>query len=221
MSTPLRDPFLSTSGTQDTAVLNPDVLSLKKAWINETRCPELLPYETRVVESVMKSLRAQWALISARQAQWTGRDSYMRDLLSMEADRVGYMLKAYLRVRLFKIQKFARHYLLTSFHLLSLPEQNFARNLLQISDEGFKSMFLRHLPQEDDYFQSLTAREDPGGDMVRRPDLDRAVFIHVNEPIGSISVGGDETATLEKDRNYIARYDLVRDLLVDGRINLI
>ena len=221
MSTPARDPFLSTSGTQDSSALNPDYVTLKRVWLNERHCPELLPYETRMVENVMKSLRSQLALIAARQAQWTGRDSYLRDLLTMEADRVQYMLKSYLRARLFKIQKFARHYVLTSSHLMSGPEQSFAKNLLHISDEALHSMFLRHLPQGDDYFQSLVAKDDPGGDMVRRPRLDQTVIVHVNEAIGAISVGGEETATLEKDRNYMARYDLVRDLLIDGRVNLI
>ena len=107
---------------------------------------------------------------------------------------------------------------MTSTHLLSPAETNFARNLLQISDEAFTSMFLRHLPQGDEYFQSLTASDDPGGDMVRRPKLDRAVFVRVNDAVGSV---GPDSATLEKDHNYIVRYDLVRDLLADGRINLI
>jgi GINS complex subunit 4 len=218
MSTPMRDPFLTTSATDESPVINSDYIALKRAWMNEARCPELLPYESRLVENMMKSLRSQWSLISARQAQWAGRDSYIRDLLTLEADRVGYVLKSYLRARLFKIQKFARHYLMTSTHLLSPAETNFARNLLQISDEAFTSMFLRHLPQGDEYFQSLTASDDPGGDMVRRPKLDRAVFVRVNDAVGSV---GPDSATLEKDHNYIVRYDLVRDLLADGRINLI
>jgi GINS complex subunit 4 len=218
MNTTGRDPFLTTSDSQDIPLINPDYIALKKAWINETRCPELLPYETRLVESLLKALRSQWSLISARQAQWTGRESYVRDLLIMEADRVAYVLKAYLRARLFKLQKSARYYLMASSHLLSGPEVNFAKNVLQITDEAFQSMFLRHLPQGDEYFQSLTASDDPGGDMVRRPKLDRAVFLKVNEPVGSV---GQDNIELEKDKSYIARYDLVRNLLIDGRINLI
>jgi GINS complex subunit 4 len=218
MSTPARDPFLTTSASEETPVVNPDNIALKRAWMNEKRCPELLPYETRLVENVMKSLRSQRTLISARQAQWSARDGYMRDLLTMEADRVSYVLKSYLRCRLFKIQKFARFFVMHASHLLSVAESNFARNLLQISDEALTSMFLRHLPQGDEYFQSLVASDDPGGDMVRKPNLDRVVFIKVNEAVGSV---GPEAIALEKDRSYIVRYDLVRDLVVDGRINLI
>lgn len=218
MSTPARDPFLTTTGSQEPSLVNADFLALKRAWINETRCPELLPYETRVVESILKSLKSQWTLISARQAQWTGRDSYIRDLLIMEADRVGYVLKSYLRARLFKIQKYARHYLMTSSHLLSSAELNFCKNLLQITDEAFQSLFLRHLPQGDQYFQSLVASDDPGGDMIRRPQLDRAVFVHVNEPVGSV---GPDNIPLEQNKSYIVRYDLVRNLLAEDRLNLI
>ena len=217
MSTP-REPLFTTSTTQEANFTNADFVELKRLWRNETRCPELLPYESRVVENILKSLKAQWALISARQAQWTGRDSYIRDLLIMEADRVAYILKSYLRARLFKLQKYARHYLITSSHLLSTPEVNFAKNLLQISDEAFQSLFLRHLPQGDQYFQSLVASDDPGGDMIRRPQLDRAVFVQVDEQVGSV---GPDNIQLEKDKSYIVRYDLVRNLLAEGRINLI
>ena len=220
MTTPL-DPFLTTTGTADASVMNADYVTLKRAWMNEQRAPELLPYESEAVENILNSLRPQWTLISARQAQWTGRDSHIRDLLTMEADRVGYILKSYLRVRLYKIQHYARHYLMTGQHLLSSAELSFAKNILSISEEAFKTMFLRHLPQDDEYFQSLVASDDPGGDMIRRPNLERVVFIKVNDSVGTISVGGADTVTIEKDRNYIARYDLVREFLHDKRINLI
>ena len=149
MTTPL-DPFLTTTGTADASVMNADYVTLKRAWMNEQRAPELLPYESEAVENILNSLRPQWTLISARQAQWTGRDSHIRDLLTMEADRVGYILKSYLRVRLYKIQHYARHYLMTGQHLLSSAELSFAKNILSISEEAFKTMFLRHLPQDDE-----------------------------------------------------------------------
>jgi hypothetical protein len=62
------------------------------------------------------------------------------------------------------------------------------------------------------------ASDDPGGDMIRRPQLDRAVFVHVNEPVGSV---GPDNIPLEQNKSYIVRYDLVRNLLAEGRINLI
>jgi len=202
-------------------VFNPDYVALRRAWINEQRSPELLTYEAVAVDNIIKSLRPQWTLIASRQAQWTGRDSHIRDLLTMEADRVGYILKSYLRIRLMKIQHYARHYLMSGQSLMSTAEIGFANNVLGITEEAFNSMFLRHLPQGDAYFQSLVASDDPGGDMIRRPDLDKVVFIKVNDNIGTVSVGGSETVTLEKDRSYIARYDLVKEFLVDHRVTLI
>jgi GINS complex subunit 4 len=219
------DPLTSSSQTEQGALLNPDYVSIRRAWINEKRSPELLPYEFQAVENIIRIHKPQWALIHARQAQWAAsRDSHIRDLLIMEADRVEYMLKSYLRIRLWKIEKFARHYLSDNRReiLMSPAEIRFATNILGITENAYKSLFLRYLPQGDDYFQSLTATNDPGGDMTRRPKFDRVVFAHVNEPIGTISTGNrDETATLEKDHNYIVRYDLIRDYISDNRINLI
>jgi GINS complex subunit 4 len=222
MSSP-SDPFLTTTtSSQETAVISPDYTSLTRAWINERRSPDLLPYEATMVENIMKLLRPQWTLISARQAQWTGRDSHIRDLLTMEADRVGYMLKAYLRVRLLKIQKYARYYLMSGQSLMSPSEVAFATNVLGITEEAFKSMFLRHLPQGDEYFQSLVASDDPGGDMIRRPNLERVVFIKATETVGPVKDGNSsETVTFEKGRNYIARYDLIREYVGENRISLI
>ena len=206
--------------------MNPDYIAIRRAWVNEKRSPELLPYEFQAVENIVKILKPQWTLISARQAQWAAsRDSHIRDLLIMEADRVEYMLKSYLRIRLFKIQKFARHYMSDPRRdtLMSVGEIKFASNIVGITENAFKSLFLRYLPQGDDYFQSLTASNDPGGDMVRRPKLDRVVFAHVNEPIGTISSGSGDgnVVTLEKDHNYIVRYDLISEFISDNRINLI
>ena len=213
---------LQTAGGDvgSSSVLNPDYVALVRLWVNEQRCPELLPYEETVVENVMKSLRPQWNLITARQAQWTGRESYLRDLLTMEADRVGYVLKSYLRVRLLKLEKFSRYYLVSHPMLLSSAERNFAGNILKASDDTMQAMFLRHLPQGDEYFQSLTASDDPGGDMIRKPNLNRVVFAKVIEAVGTIAVGED-TVTLEKDTMYIIRYDLIRDFVLDKRIFLI
>jgi GINS complex subunit 4 len=232
MSTQLDENFLlgTTLSSQrenptPSAFLNQDYVALRRAWVNEKRAPELLPYEFRTVENIVKIHRPQWTLINARQAQWAaGRDTHIRDLLIMEADRVEYMLKSYLRFRLFKIQKYARHYLsdIRRDSLMSPAEIQFASNIVSITETTFKSLFLRYLPQGDDYFQSLTASEDPGGDMVRRPRLDRAVFIRVNDHIGTIPTGtGDETATLEKGHDYMIRYDLIRNFVLDNRVNLI
>lgn len=225
MSTQL-DPFASVitglTSQSDSAVVNPDYTALVRAWNNEQHCPELLPFEHRVVESIIKTLRPQWALISARQAQWTGRESHIRDLLTMEADRVGYVLKSYLRVRLLKLEKYARFYLASSNQtlLMSEAERNFASNILKASDDTMHAMFLRHLPQGDEYFQSLTAGDDPGGDMIRKPDLKKVVFVRVLEPVGAVPIGED-AVSLEKDKMYILRYELVRDFILDKRIILI
>ena len=169
----------------------------------------------------MKSLRPQWTLISARSAQWTGRDSHIRDLLTIEADRVGYILKSYLRTRLFKIQKFSRHYLVSGQSLMSPSEVVFANHVVEISQKAFDSILLKYLPQGDEYFQSLTSSDDPGGEMVRKPNLERVVFVKVNDNIGAVNVGGTETVILDKDRMYIARYDLVASFLADHRIDLV
>jgi GINS complex subunit 4 len=232
ISTQLDDNFVfgTTSSSQrenptPSAFLNQDYVALRRAWVNEKRSPELLPYEFRTVENIVKIHRPQWTLINARQAQWAaGRDSHIRDLLIMEADRVEYMLKSYLRFRLYKIQKYARHCLGDPRRdsLLSPAEIRFASNIVSITENAFKSLFLRYLPQGDEYFQSLTASDDPGGDMIRRPKLDQTVFVRVNEHIGTISTGnGDDTATLEKDHDYMIRYDLIKDFLLDNRVYLI
>lgn len=223
-STPnLLEPFVSETNEGNGTLYSPDYIVLKRAWMNEKRCPELLEYEGQAVDSILRGLRDQWSLIHAQERQWSARDTHIRDLFIMEADRVGYILKSYLRARLFKIQKFARYYLLHGSGQLSPSELQFAANVVSITESAFKNMFLRYLPQGDDYFQTLVASDDPGGDMVRKPDLEKVVFVRVNEHIGTISVGADETASLEKYHTYMMRYDLIRDLLRahDNRLCLI
>lgn len=212
------DPLATISETLQGSSNNVDYSVLRRAWMNEMFCPELLAYETEAVANLMKCLPPQWDLVGAR--QWGSRDTYIRDILVMEADRVGYVLKSYLRARMCKIQKYTRYYIGLP-HLLSPGELKFAHHLVGITEQAFQSMFLRHLPPDDEYFQTLVSSDDPGGDMIRKPDMDAVVFVQVTDHIGSIRTGPDETADLVKDHSYMIKYDLVKEFLRDNRLHLI
>jgi GINS complex subunit 4 len=58
---------------------------------------------------------------------------------------------------------------------------------------------------------------------VTQPDLDAAVFCRVLQDIGDFLLpgGGNESIHMERGNIYILRYRAVRDLLAEGKVELL
>jgi hypothetical protein len=85
----------------------PDTLfdRLRRAWANEKISPEILPYAADVIDEIDLLLAEQEERVAAMEA-----DSGLSELAAvakLEVDRIRYLLRSYLRTRLFKIQRFA------------------------------------------------------------------------------------------------------------------
>lgn len=108
-----------------------------------------------------------------------------------------YLLRAYLRVRLAKIEEFVLHIISspggTLLARLSPAEQQFATGYTDAVEECLRASVLSHLPPQ---FQSLLQQiEDPDDatfDMVPSPVLDGHVFCRVKQSRGNVSI--DECA---------------------------
>ncbi len=85
----------------DTTYIESSVQKLKRAWINETCAPEILPYEEDLVETIRNQLGQQEQSIADASTQ--ENEQFMVNLYKMEVERVKYMLRCYLRVRLSKV----------------------------------------------------------------------------------------------------------------------
>ena len=199
---------------------------LRTSWINEKRSPELLSFCGEAVEQVSALIRAQHDAVAMADSP---RHKDMRDIIQLDADRSEYILKAYLRQRFIKIQKYAFYYLQHESYKLSAAERSFATQLCALQSSHYTSSFLHCLPPQGDY-QSVSNPNDISGSMLSSPDLTCFVFIDVvldnqlHDQVYKVVCGSStNTYTLElsKGKSYLCKYADIRGLLDQGKVVLV
>lgn len=145
-------------------------------------------------------------------------------LVQTEMERAKYVVRSYVRVRLHKVstsdkeaagscvppraadiqvEKYAKHLLATSPHLLSGAERQHAERYAALLDQHFKSSVLDSLPQW------LRGTEDQGNDgtsMVPRPDAKALVLVFCNKDCGEIALENGGSAVLAKGTSHIVQW---------------
>ncbi|KAJ3162834.1 GINS complex subunit [Geranomyces michiganensis] len=199
---------------------NDDIKSLTQCWINERCAPELLPYADDLVRGLMEMIEAQAANIEARrdgEAMGPSPDAaFLAVLLQQEIERIKFLIRSYLRARLAKIQRHTQHILREELYRsrLSPEELAFAERFQELLTKHFKKSYLDDLPA---FLQKLD-----GVGMVSTPDLEDAVFCRVKEDIGGFQLeSSDEILTMRTNNIYFLRYNAIRRLMEDGKVELI
>lgn len=197
------------------------VEKLKKAWINERMSPELLEFETEVLDKIMVRVREQVEFIEEQSMNIQPGSDLKFILLVVESDleRIKFLIRGYLRVRLSKIDKYttlisSSQELLTK---LSESERNYMQRHYSILQELYKGQFLSNLPS------NLQLLDDNSGgiSMVEEPDLNRAVFLRVLQKVEHPITAGQDRILLEKGGVYVMRYSAIQRLLVSDIVELV
>ena len=138
------------------------VARLKRAYVNEKNAPELLPFEHDLLEQVMAKVEDQELVVQqSREAAAAaggggggggggGMDDLMAHIYQAELNRVRFLIRAYYRTRLFKIEKYAVHVVkpeTNEFAKLSPQEQEYAKNYVNMLEEHFGSV-LGQMPEK-------------------------------------------------------------------------
>eukprot|EP01098_Paradermamoeba_levis_P014006 TRINITY_DN6562_c0_g1_i1.p1 TRINITY_DN6562_c0_g1~~TRINITY_DN6562_c0_g1_i1.p1 ORF type:complete len:206 (-),score=34.87 TRINITY_DN6562_c0_g1_i1:288-905(-) len=197
-----------------------DYSQLKQAWLNERCSPEVLVYQKTVVERLSQKIKTQEEVIQKNNTDVN--QAFMVNLLSLELERAKYIIKAYLRARLEKIEQ-------NVIHILNTKEE---RDRLSDSELQFAQAYHKQftgymtdaaLSQMPEPARSLTEKANGDLDMVPLPNLDVHVFCRVNEHVGEylLEDEGDANIYLDKDDIYILRYKSIRSLLLQDKVGLI
>ena len=204
--------------------------------MNEKCAPEILPFETDLVARVMEQVEHQESTVSSQRAAAAaggqgghggsaGADDLMAHIYHAELNRVRFMLRAYHRTRLFKIEKYALHSLRDRETLarLSELEREYATNYTTAVEEHFAGV-LGQMPER--YGSMLQQIEEDEGewDMVPEPNLDAHVFCRVKEDIGDWMMDPDEpdnTMDLTAGDIIVIKYRLITQLLREDKADLI
>ncbi|XP_045190754.2 DNA replication complex GINS protein SLD5-like [Mercenaria mercenaria] len=212
------------SGDDTEAMTAADVLQkLEEAWLNEKFAPELLETRSDLVECMLEQITQMEENI--RRAK---KGDFKVSLHSMEIDRIRYILSSYLRCRLQKIERYTSHILDEAEDTLKKDEDStklsdeeltFAREYAQNMESHLQNLALRHMPQN---LQSLNSKQTAS-----RPNLDKYVFLRVNESTDGVLVEeetldtGEEIVDLEKGDQHIMRYRPMMSLVNSGAVSLI
>lgn len=197
-----------------------DVNKLKRAWINERMSPELLNFETALLDRIMERVRTQMEYIEENTLELQGSDIKVKLLIvESELERIKFLIRNYLRIRLTKIDKFTLYIQTDEDQLnkLSEKEVDYMNRHAAILHNLYKSQFLSTLPEQ------LQQLDDTSGgiSMIEEPDLDRAVFIRVlNDVPEPISVGNDQV-DLQKGNIYTLRYSSIIPYIKTGDVEIV
>lgn len=179
---------------------------------NEKMAPEILPYASDLVMELTSRVEDRQDMIDETE------EAFDAIIYQMEADRIKYVLTAYLRTRIRKIQRFVFHVTSSSEFLnrLSPAEYKFAKNFLDLLGKHFDKSVLQLIPKR---FRNL----DEAAKAMPRPNLDNFVFCNVNRDIGEISLGGltNQIVDLVQGDTYILKYRDIRSFVEDGSVRLV
>lgn len=223
----------ATPGTGDDRFVNPDLSKLLIMWRNEKYAPEILPFDTEVVENISEVVDFVGETLEEERLESDVQDPNDPDrcLRVLDLDRTKYILRDYLRIRLWKLSQWPQHYLEPrNLALLSEAERNFLRDCWQLKRGFFEHRLLGALPAAkrglDDKLDHL--------DMVRRPILDKHVYARITGDVGIIDIppdftqetsGSVEPLALHEGQSYLLRYSLIRKFLMEpehaGKVQLV
>lgn len=200
------------------------IQKLEEVWVNEKLCPDLLPYESELVECLLDQIQHM-----ERSLQKIKKGDFRIVFHKMELDRIRFVLNSYLRTRLEKVEKFGAYYLNQQssgefdVYQMSNEERDFARTY----HKNAKNYLLDVMDNMPSNMQNLKM-EDVAG----QPQIDQSVFIKVKKESRGIMLeesstiltpagGDDEIVDLEKGTQHILRYKPIAHLLKNGALKLI
>lgn len=199
-----------------------DLVLMKRAWRNERAAPEILSYEEDLVARLMEIIDNQEGIVGEDFGD--PKKELQTHIYTIDLNRARFLVRAYLRARL---QKIERHMLKILSHQdlyrrLSKAELDHLDRYMATVQRHMEACVLSQMPDKYDSWlkQDETSK---GPDMIPEPPLDSFVFCRVKEDIGRFALDerGDDTVDLNKDDLYVLRYRPVRELLSNSSIELV
>ncbi|KAF9594635.1 hypothetical protein IFM89_034257 [Coptis chinensis] len=199
-----------------------DVEPMKRAWRNEKASPEILEFQSDLVDRIRGQIELNER--NVEEFEQNGTDPLTISLYQMDLDRSQFLLRSYLRIRLYKIEKYMIYISKTTdmWNRLSEQEQKFAKRCIDDMEKHLTQSVLSRLPfgYQSMMKQSISSEED---DLVPEPQLDTFVFCKSKGSLGAFQLdeSGDEIVDLVADDLYVLRYKSVKPLIENGQIDVV
>ncbi|EPQ31138.1 uncharacterized protein PFL1_01327 [Pseudozyma flocculosa PF-1] len=215
----------------------PPLAQLTTHWINQRTSPELLPYPTACIATLLSQMDQQQSILDSLSSLPPSDDAQeMEDehlrlqCVLLDLERARWLLRSYLRARLALIEKYAPFLVRERQRgegrgRLSNVEWEFCTRYNDLRTSHLQHTVLQFLPEQmrgmDDQALNSSGADSGKGDMVEQPDLDSPVFVRCREECGNLLLPDGETANLSKDSVHFLRYRSVRHLVAQNLVQLI
>jgi len=195
---------------------------LIRHWMNERHAPDILPVAENVLAGLLDHIRRQSETVQLlRSDPSSSEEEHFRIMLAQtEVERVKFVVRSYLRTRLFKIERFAR-YIMTNPEVqqrLSENEVDHARRFARLTDQHFYVSVLQGLPENQQTLDDKTPFLPP---MIAEPDKSHAVFVHARQSCPPVRLPDGSTLTMQKGHISLTPYSVVEQLVMRGEVELV
>lgn len=195
------------------------IQKFRQMWITEKASPELLYYETDVVEEVKFAVDERQKKLD--ELSRTSAMQHLCALLQIELDRISFVLHSYHRCRLKKLEKYAT-YILTAGQIdrCSAHEAKFVDAYAKLLSSHLSDSFLSGLPEKLSAWFSLdTPSDDP---LIVKPAVHNDfVTFRVKYQIDNYPLPDDEAVNLNENDIVVGNWKDFKPLFTDGQIELI
>ncbi|KAL4072048.1 hypothetical protein J3A83DRAFT_4358361 [Scleroderma citrinum] len=195
---------------------------LIRHWMNERHAPDILPTEEDLLSRLLDHIRSQSETVQLlRSDPSSSEEEHFRIMLvQTEVERVKFIVRSYLRTRLFKIEKYAR-YIMTNPEVqqrLSQSEVDHARRFARLTDQHFYHTVLQSLPESQ---QTLDDEPPFIPSMITEPDKTRAVFVYARQNCPPVRLPDGTVLEMQKGHISLTPYSVVEQLVARGEVELV
>ncbi|KAJ3218881.1 hypothetical protein HK099_004905 [Clydaea vesicula] len=154
-----------------------DIDLFTKAWINEKNSPEILNFKKELLESLSLKLTTQKHFIEEENLE-----IFLSSIYLQEIERLKFLIRSYLKMRLEKIEKFSLDFLVNQENRLKLSskELSYCEKYQRLKQEYFNKTCLEKLPE---MLRSIEEKNEMGLSMIVEPDLNDSVLFKVDKSI--------------------------------------
>ncbi|KAJ6617974.1 hypothetical protein B0H10DRAFT_2031541 [Mycena sp. CBHHK59/15] len=195
---------------------------LTRHWMNERHAPDILPAQDALLSSVLDHIRRQSDTIQLlRGDPSSSEEEHIRIMLAQtEVERVKFIVRSYVRTRLFKIETYSRYIIANEDvqRRITVAERDYASRHAHLIDRHFHASVLQSLPESQASLDDTPNFIMPS--MVTQPETTRAVFAHALKATVARTREG-KAIDLAKGSLTLLSFEAVADLVASGEVELV
>ncbi|KAJ7280309.1 hypothetical protein C8J57DRAFT_1302244 [Mycena rebaudengoi] len=195
---------------------------LMRHWMNERHAPDILPAQDVLLSSLLDHIRRQSDTIQLlRGDPSSSEEEHIRIMLAQtEVERVKFIVRSYVRTRLFKIENYAR-YIIANEDVqkrITAAERDYASRHAHLIDRHFYASVLQSLPESQAGLDDIPDFIMPS--MITEPETTRAVFAHARKRCEAKTPEG-KIIDLAQGSLTLLSFAAVADLVASGDVELV